>query len=137
MTFLVGYFLGGVALCHSSDLNINDGLVASSRFVLEYLGVKEKQYGKYDDSEFRLPKKSDGISKLFRNLRRLKEKNHNLFDEMSIIDNDTDKSRDINEEEISLVYKSIYEELKRRYMDAAIFDSKENMKKLIDTAYSN
>ena len=119
------------------DLNINDGLVASSRFVLEYLGVKEKQYGKYDDSEFRLPKKSDGISKLFRNLRRLKEKNHNLFDEMSIIDNDTDKSRDINEEEISLVYKSIYEELKRRYMDAAIFDSKENMKKLIDTAYSN
>ena len=114
------------------DLEVSDGLSDSGEYVFAYLGIFEKE--NKNGSEYRLPIRPKNIENLFKTLKRLKNENKNIFS-LSVNDNKTGKVRDLNPDEIPLVYDSIFKEIKKRYLDAADVYSGDNLEKLIDGAY--
>ena len=114
------------------DLEVSDGLSDSGEYVFAYLGIFEKD--NKNGAEYRLPQKPKNIARIFKTLKDLRNQNKDIFS-LSVHDNKTGKVRDLNPDEIPLVYDSIFKEIKKRYLNAADVYSGDNLEKLIDGAY--
>lgn len=123
-------------LFDKSPVSIDDGKGISGEEILGNLGLSEKS-SKNDWAQnfyFLLPKGLTNIMKLFKNLKKLKNKPWTY--ELRVHQKGK-PNREPTQEEMIQIYDGIYKELKERYLSVVTDDSKQELSNLIDGAYNS
>ena len=104
--------------------NIEDGYYAAGEEVLNNLGIYEK-YNKIDHNhQYNLPKKTNGIGKLFKTLKKYKDSNKYIFGD--------EWRYDIKESDYPKAYNALFEYFKKIYMSAFSDKDKENFNQFLE-----
>ena len=104
--------------------NIEDGYYVAGEEVLNNLGIYEK-YNKIDyNHQYNLPKKTNGIGKLFKTLKKYKDSNKYIFGD--------EWRYDIKESDYPKAYNALFEYFKKIYMSAFSDKDKENFNQFLE-----
>lgn len=110
------------------SIPIEDGKNDTAYSLFDAIGIKEK-YSDYGFS-FVLPSSEKSIKNLFKELKHLKTYKRNFY--LTLEDN-----RELTDDELNIIYDSIYEYIKEMYVTAINFGDVNKLKNIIDSSYKN
>lgn len=110
------------------SIPIEDGKNDTAYSLFDAIGIKEK-YSDYGFS-FVLPSSEKSIKNLFKELKHLKTYKRNFY--LTLEDN-----RELTDDELNIIYDSIYEYIKEMYVNAINFGDVNKLKNIIDSSYKN